>query len=720
MTPRTLALGGWVRFDDEDHQIIGFAGTGVRLRSAAGRAQIVLAGDLLSRREMQHIEAPTGDPGTRWDDFDLDRTALAEALPPDEHDRVQDLGAHLLEVMTGYRTGHAIDDEPPNPRYAPEVDLGIKIARKTEELASTRHACSDRQLWRYYTRYRDYNKWGLVNRAKVRISNPLAGLDPRIREAILEQAQIEIGDSSAGNARFYNRVEQRLAALYGPDAPPLPGDRTFRRRVNDLLGKQHPSKPADERRNAANQPQGRHGHFNATRPGHVVMMDSTRLDVLAYDPVTCCTVPLELTIAVDLYTRSIVAWRLTPLGANAVDAVMLLADMLAPESMRPGWAEHLRYAYYGVHAERAFSIDERLAAAAARPIIWPETIVVDNGKIYISDALKRGCARFGITLQYARLQKPTDKPAVERAFGTIRTQFAEHLAGYKGRNVSHRGDDVEGTARWTIDQIEEFFAEYIVAVYQRRPHSGLRVPGAPEVTMSPNDMYAEGIAVAGVIPAPIGDSPYLELLPIEWRQTHSYGVQLDYLIYDGDGLDGLRGVRSPYPRGNGLWPIRKDPRNRLQVYFKHPHTGAWHALQWVDAENWLQPFTDRTVAYVLDELAGRGRKHPLADEVAAELKALQQRMDAPEAATARDRRRLTRDRARNQATLRDQAKATLADDEAAYLYPVVEPDADVESLEATSEEPLDVSKIKPFGVYGTPAPAPQSAPGPSPTIAETD
>ena len=459
MTPRTLALGDWVRFDDEDHQVIGFAGASVRLRSSSGLAQIVLAGDLLARHEMQRIEPPTDDAGASWADFDLDRDALTEALPPDEHARVHDLEAHLLEVMTGYRRGNAVADEDPNPRYAPDIDLGIKIARKAEELASTRHACSERQLWRYYTNYRTYNRWGLVNRTKVRINNPLAGLDPRIREAILEQARIENEDSSAGHARFYNRVEQRLATLYGPDAPAMPKDRTFRRRVNDLLGSQHPSKPADQRRNAANQPRGRHGHFHATRPGEVVMLDSTRLDVLAYDPVSDCTVPLELTIAVDLYTASIVAWRLTPLGANAVDAVMLLADMLAPESRRPGWAEHLRYAYYGVHVERAFSIDERLAAAAARPIIWPETIVVDNGKIYISDALKRGCARFGITLQYARLQKPTDKPAVERAFGTIRTQFAEHLAGYKGRNVSHRGDDVEGTARWTIDQIEEFFAE---------------------------------------------------------------------------------------------------------------------------------------------------------------------------------------------------------------------------------------------------------------------
>lgn len=703
--PRALALGGWVRFDDEDHQVIGFTGTGVRLRSVCGRAQIVLVGDLLARQEMKRIEAPSTTAPDGWGDgAGLDQGAFVEALPPDELARVRDLEAHLLEVITGYHGGAPAGDEPPNPHYAPAVDLTAKVRWKVEELASTRHACSERQLWRNYTSYRDHGAWGLVNRNKVRVNDPLAGLDRRIREAILEQALIEVEDSSAGGARFFNRVERRLAALYGAEAPPLPRDRTFRRRVNELLHKQHPSKPADQRRNVANQPAGQHGHFHASRPGQVVMMDSTRLDILAYDPVTGCTLPLELTIAIDLYTRGLVAWRLTPLGANAVDAVMLLADMLTPEAMRPGWAEHLRYAYYGVHVERAFSLDERLVAAAGRPVIWPEIIVVDNGKIYVSDALKRGCAAFGITLQFARLDKPTDKPEVERAFGTIRSQFAEHVAGYKGRNVSHRGPDVEGTARWTIDQIEEFFAEYVVAVYQRRPHSGLHVPGARTVAMSPNDMYAEGVAVAGVIPVP-ADSPYLELLPIEWRQIHNYGVQLDYLIYDGEGLNGLRGVPSPYPHGNGLWPIRKDPRNRLQVFFKHPHTGTWHALKWVQAENWLEPFTDRTIAYVLDTLADRGRKHPLAEEVAQELRDLQRRMDAPEAATAKDRRRVTRDRARVQSTLRDQARVTGADECVAPLHAVAD------TLETTeAEEAFDISKLTAFGVYSNDDDGPGSVP----------
>ena len=698
-TPRALALGDWVAVDGEDHQIVGLAGTSVRLRSSRGRAQVVLASDLLRYGEARSV-APAQSARAAASSHDaaepqLDRDALVDVLPAEELARVRALETHLREMMTGYPGGAPIDEEPPNPTYLPSIDITLRIKAKHAELASTPLKCGERSLWRYYENYRDFGAWGLVNKTKVRVRNPLAGLDARVQEAILEQAAIETDESTAGHHRFYRRVEQRLAVRYGADAPPLPLDRTFRRHTAALLGERFLSKPGDQRRNTARQTNGVHGHFYATRPGQVVMLDSTRLDVLAFDPVSGETLPLELTIALDLFTRSILAWRLTPLGANAVDAVMLIADMLTPEPMRPGWPEQLRYSYYGIHVERAYSLDARVREAAARPLIWPETIVVDNGRIFVSDAMRNGCLRYGISLQFARLEKPTDKPEVERAFGTIREQFASHMAGYKGRNVSHRGRKVESSARWTLDEVADFFAEYIVTIYQRRPHSGLHAPGDPALPMSPNDMYAEGVAVAGAIPMPSDSYPYLELLPVEWRQIHSYGVQLDHLIYDGKGLNGLRGTSSPYP--NGLWPIRKDPRNRLQVFFKHPHSGTWHALKWVHAEDWLEPFSDRSIAYVLDELASRGRTHPLTDEVTAGLKDLQRRMDDPNAATAKDKRRLARDRARVQSTLRDQARAgyDTADQSELPALHVVADDAD-----DTTTSAFDLSELRPFPVYG--------------------
>ena len=50
----------------------------------------------------------------------------------------------------------------------------------------------------------------------------------------------------------------------------------------------------------------------------------------------------ELTIAVDVATRTICAAVLRPVGTKAVDAALLLARMLVPEPMRPGWSAALR------------------------------------------------------------------------------------------------------------------------------------------------------------------------------------------------------------------------------------------------------------------------------------------------------------------------------------------------------------------------------------------
>ena len=68
---------------------------------------------------------------------------------------------------------------------------------------------------------------------------------------------------------------------------------------------------------------------------------------------------------------------LRPEGTKAVDAAVLLARMLVPEPMRPGWDPALSMARSVLPHERLTAIDERLALAAAKPVIIPETIVID-------------------------------------------------------------------------------------------------------------------------------------------------------------------------------------------------------------------------------------------------------------------------------------------------------------------------------------------------------
>lgn len=92
----------------------------------------------------------------------------------------------------------------------------------------------------------------------------------------------------------------------------------------------------------------------------------------------------EQLFALDVATRSICAAVVRPVGTTSVDAAMLLAQMVVPAAMRPGWDAALSMQRSVIPYERLIALDARLEQAAARPVIMPETVVVDQGRVYIS------------------------------------------------------------------------------------------------------------------------------------------------------------------------------------------------------------------------------------------------------------------------------------------------------------------------------------------------
>jgi transposase InsO family protein len=272
-----------------------------------------------------------------------------------------------------------------------------------------------------------------------------------------------------------------------------------------------------------------------------VQVDTTPLDVMAVldDGVTGRP---ELTIAVDVATRTIAAAVLRPEGTKAVDAAVLLARMLVPEPMRPGWDPALSMARSALPHGRLAAVDERLALAAARPVIVPETIVADHGKVFVSETFLSACRTLGISVQPARPYTPTDKGIVERTFSSVNTLFCQYVAGYTGSDVTRRGRDVAAAAAWTLPQLQDLLDEWILT-WQARPHEGLRSPDMPGRELTPNEAYAVRVARAGYLPVPLSGHDYLELLPACWRAVNDYGIVIDYRTYDSPDL----GPAGAYP-----------------------------------------------------------------------------------------------------------------------------------------------------------------------------
>ena len=101
--------------------------------------------------------------------------------------------------------------------------------------------------------------------------------------------------------------------------------------------------------------------------------------------------------------------------------------------------------------------------AAAKPVIVPDTVVIDHGKVFVSEVFLRAAQTLGMSVQPARQQTPTDKQVVERTFASINTLFCQHVSGYTGRDVTRRGGDVDERAVWSLPELQELFDEWVCA-----------------------------------------------------------------------------------------------------------------------------------------------------------------------------------------------------------------------------------------------------------------
>jgi len=413
--------------------------------------------------------------------------------------------------------------------------------------------------------------------------------------------------SNTTRTRIVRKIKDYLVKKHGRGTVPVPSDRTLLRVLDQLTVGRGTFGSAKARRSIANRPKPTYRVFTATRPGEVVSIDTSPLDVFAVNPLTLECVRLELTLALDVFSRSIVGWRFTPYGTTEVDAALLLHDIITPKAMRPGWPEATRWAYCGVPETILLDAFD-MRNIAAIPTLHPESVVVDRGKIYESEAFRRACNMLGINVQSARPYTPTDKPQVERIFRTIRESLLENLPGYKGPDVWSRGSTagVEKEAFYFIDELDDIFAEYVVRHYQNRPHQGLHMPGAPHKNPSPNEMYDMGLATTGFVYVPPSPDVYYELLPIRWCKVHNNGVWIDRLRYDGDALNDYRHKKSHYSgKHKGKWAVSYDPRDRSRAFFKDPRDGDWHELEWVHAPSNVRPFGNKLLSYAKSRLIAR-------------------------------------------------------------------------------------------------------------------
>ena len=382
--------------------------------------------------------------------------------------------AHLLEAETGFRGGDSLHPGPgePRPAYDPQATtLGERRRAKAAELKALGAdeaallglgQVSERTLKRMAAAWRLRGPADCIDRRWVRAGGGHPSITEEVREAIFAvRAETRKRSRISMKAKCV-LIAQYVAEKFGPRVP-VPCYWTLREVWREWFGPGG-TRPRYDR--TAGAVESSRVNVVVYRPGQVVALDTTPLPVKVRDGVFGDPVSVHLTIALDLFTHSVVAFRLTLVSDTSVDIAMLLRDVMMPLPMRDGWGPEMEWPYPGVPSDVV--ADYAGHRVAGLPFFAPETVTTDHGGPYKSHAVVSAQQALGCNILPARTLRPQDKAACERAFGALRSLLFEHLPGYADIDVADRGADPEADAVLTMDEMERLIAEWVIAEFADR------------------------------------------------------------------------------------------------------------------------------------------------------------------------------------------------------------------------------------------------------------
>lgn len=426
-----VKVGDRIRFEDRIHILAGLDGPRCRLLAEEDAGmQVLLLTQVLGAQDFDVLDHPRSKRRRVPVHGPLD------GLDPTVREKALAWEQHILEVETGHVGPH--QDWPPRTGYDPAVyGLAEREAAKAAELTAAGETVSVATVRRMRARYREQGVWGLVDGRRKRERSVFGQADPRVVAAIIGALTEQQGRSTGTLSRLRRQVTWLLQDTHGSGTVVVPPAATFNRLVRAVAEQQGLALTAASERRRASRPVPVFTPTHAMAPGELVMMDSTLLDVMVVCEDGQARRP-ELTMAVDMATRSITAAVLRPKGTKAVDAAVLLAQTLVPQPMRPHWPQYLSMAASVIPHQRLVSIDARMQGAAARPVIRPSTVVIDQGKVFVSRCFLAAAEHLGISVQPCPPASGHAKGHVERGFGAIGTLFTQYVAGYTGNHIAAR------------------------------------------------------------------------------------------------------------------------------------------------------------------------------------------------------------------------------------------------------------------------------------------
>ncbi|WP_340537872.1 Mu transposase C-terminal domain-containing protein [Nocardioides sp. GXZ039] len=603
-----IGPGERVLLDGVTYEIVSWG------HDASGGITVLLDdGDRLQRRGLAEMaltlmmQAP--QKSTATDDFS---SALVEELDADEQQRYRTLEGHLLQIITGSRTGNPEQDERDgltDSRYDwRRTTRPQRVRAKARELRLRREKpCSVPSLYRLLNLYE--NGGGidaLIHGARRTINDRLEGLDPRVLGSVRAFLTEHKSEAKIANENLLAIVRADLRH-HG-----LPENEITMYRLRQIVGEasrgQGLHHEAAGRSRHAGKPVVVYGNLTVSRPGEVVQIDANDANISLWSA-ECGWAPAAILTAADVYTRCVVALRVVTGAVTSREVTALIADMGRPRVLRTGWPRQLSY-WHGIPQIISIVTESEVSPILGeKPAVRPTTIVLDRGPENNSQHLISAAARVGIDVVFAPPRAGHAKGIIESLFNGF-DRIQSLLAAYKGASAINHPSRIELDAVLTPRDLADALWEYILGTYHHRVHKGLTRDLCSDVPLTPAGVYQTYLENGGWLTAPTDPYQFVKLMSSTTRLLQDYGITIDKNIYNSADLLALR----PYvQRGLGKPAIPLtcfyDRYDITQIYLRHPANGRWISVPIVDRSRGTQAPYSEVVSQHLREtvLAGKHR-----------------------------------------------------------------------------------------------------------------
>ena len=471
----------------------------------------------------------------------------------------------------------------------------VKVALRTsnEEAAGKAH-CSTRTVRRLLTCYRLNPSLLAFLPRKRGTRSGSQRLEPE-RESIVEEA-VDQWFASREPLPVSRAVEEvrRLAKAAG--LKPVARDSIALRIRTRGGGARH------SRKNGLREPS---DIPKARRALGIVQADHTPVDLIVVDEVNRLPIGRPwVTIIFDVASRAVLGFHATLEAPSATSVSMALSMACLPKSQ---WLKalgiDLDWPMYGI----------------------PDVLHLDNASEFHGEALRRGCERYGIQLQFRPRGQPYTGGHIERYLGTLMRRI-HGVPGTTMSNVRERGNyQSEKRATLSLKELEAWLTLEIAGRYHQAIHRGIH--------MSPSAAWTRAL---GKRPIPSPERPdkfALDFLPVISRKLGRSGFQMFHIRYWDPLLSRLftESQRSL---------VRYDPRNLARVWVPIPDRGEYLAVPYADLRH--PPISQSEQEAAMREIQASGRRTANEDAIFSTIELQRKLIDRARANTRARRLRARR------------------------------------------------------------------------------